>query len=159
MNVLNYAPQQEILAKTDIYFCHGGASSTIEGIYLQVPLIMVPQATDQKGNAVIIEKFGIGTILYQTESNDQSKFEVAVKNSLDTLMSNWKSYRKEVVDLSNDMKNSDDYDSAVSKLEKLVRNDQLIPQPLGKKKNDIWKYVGYTALSILLVVIVYKIFK
>ena len=160
MIVLNFAPQQEILAKTDIYFCHGGASSVIEGIYLKVPQIMVPQATDQTGNATIIKQFGIGIILDQTEvGKDDNKFQTAVKNSLDTLMSDWKSYRKEVINFSNDMKNSDSYDSAVEKIEKLAYNNELIPKPLIHKKSHIWKYVGYTALAFLLIYILHKIFK
>ena len=145
MTVLNKAPQTEILARTDIYFCHGGAGSTYEGIYLQVPLIMVPQFNDQYTNASVIEQFGIGIILDQSEvGKDETKFQTSVKNTLDALMYDWKSYRKQAVDLSNDIKESDDYDSGIEKIEKFVANNELIPKPLPTKNdgNHIWLYMG-----------------
>ena len=40
IKVWKFAPQQELLSKSDIYFCHGGASSTAESIYLEVPMLM-----------------------------------------------------------------------------------------------------------------------
>lgn len=43
----NFAPQLEILSKADLFITHGGMNSTHEGIYFEVPLMVVPQAGDQ----------------------------------------------------------------------------------------------------------------
>lgn len=120
---------------------------------------MVPQALDQKGNAKIIEKFGVGITLDQKNVSDSAKFITDVSNTLQNMMSNWKLHRKEAVDLSTDMKNSEDFNSAIEKIENMYENNELIVKPLNDDKTCIWKIIGCAALLCILIIIIHKIYK
>jgi len=132
ITVYNYANQDEILAKTDVYFCHGGASSTTEGIYLEVPMVMVPQENaDQPINSQIIKSFGIGEILDQTDAqNNTEKFVQTVESTLEDFLSNWKSYREKAKILSADMKNSMTYSDVATKIANGVQDKSFVPQKM-----------------------------
>ena len=45
--VYNYVPQLEVLKHVDLFITHGGMNSSSEGLYNDVPLIVVPQFGDQ----------------------------------------------------------------------------------------------------------------
>ncbi|MGL4655007.1 MAG: macrolide family glycosyltransferase [Sarcina sp.] len=45
--VYNYVPQLELLPKVDLFITHGGMNSTSEGLYNNIPLIVIPQFGDQ----------------------------------------------------------------------------------------------------------------
>lgn len=56
----NFAPQLEILAKADLFVTHGGMNSTHEGIFFEVPLVVVPQGGDQFLVAQTVEHNKLG---------------------------------------------------------------------------------------------------
>lgn len=58
--VCNYAPQLEVLERAAVFITHGGMNSAQEGLYHQVPLLVVPQVSDQFLVADVIEKRGLG---------------------------------------------------------------------------------------------------
>ena len=70
------------MVKTDIFFCHGGASSTREGILYEVPMIMIPQDFDQAGNAQLIKEFQIGSCIHR-EVSSTPNFESAFRQEFD----------------------------------------------------------------------------
>lgn len=43
----NFAPQLQVLAAADLFITHGGMNSAHEGIYFEVPLLVLPQFGDQ----------------------------------------------------------------------------------------------------------------
>jgi MGT family glycosyltransferase len=45
--VRNYVPQLDVLQHTDLFITHGGMNSTCEALYYEVPLIVIPQTSDQ----------------------------------------------------------------------------------------------------------------
>jgi MGT family glycosyltransferase len=45
--VRTYVPQLDVLQHTDLFITHGGMNSTSEALYYEVPLIVIPQTSDQ----------------------------------------------------------------------------------------------------------------
>ena len=45
--ICNYAPQLEVLSKASLFVTHGGMNSAHEGIYFEVPMLVIPQVSDQ----------------------------------------------------------------------------------------------------------------
>ena len=61
--VRNYVSQLEILKQADVFITHGGMNSTNEGLYYDVPLILVPQFADQPFVAKRVAELGAGIII------------------------------------------------------------------------------------------------
>ncbi len=61
--VLNAVPQLEILQRTTVFITHAGMNSTCEALYYGVPLLAIPQATDQYYVAKRVGQLGVGKIL------------------------------------------------------------------------------------------------
>ncbi len=57
---LSFAPQVELLRRATIFVTHGGMSSVREGRRLGVPMLVLPQAYDQFGNAARVEALELG---------------------------------------------------------------------------------------------------
>ena len=129
VEVTNYANQQEVLSKTDIYFCHGGAGSTSEALQLQVPMIMIPQNADQHQNARLVQKLGLGVWLDVTKyENDMDYLTYNVKQGLDATMREWRNYKKSSTAMSEDMKASMSYIQAADYITDLVEGGKLKPE-------------------------------
>lgn len=69
--VRNYAPQLEILKHADIFITHGGMNSTNEGLYYELPLILIPQSVDQPFVANRVAELGAGIVLKKDEITPQ----------------------------------------------------------------------------------------
>jgi zeaxanthin glucosyltransferase len=57
---LSWAPQRSILQGADLFITHGGLSSIKEAVWEGVPMLVVPQAYDQHGNAARVVFHGLG---------------------------------------------------------------------------------------------------
>ncbi|WP_061859905.1 macrolide family glycosyltransferase [Priestia megaterium] len=81
--VRNYIPQLEVLQYTDVFITHGGMNSTSEGLYYEVPLIVVPQANDQPMIANRLEELQVG---YKIDPHEVSvkRLQEAVQHILST---------------------------------------------------------------------------
>ncbi|MCR8842272.1 glycosyl transferase [Paenibacillus sp. SC116] len=58
-----YVPQLEILQRADAFITHAGMNSTSEGLYYNVPLVMIPLSTDQPYVAARVQELGAGIML------------------------------------------------------------------------------------------------
>ncbi|RJQ68148.1 glycosyl transferase [Pseudonocardiaceae bacterium YIM PH 21723] len=61
------APQLEILAHTSVFISHCGMGGTQEALAFGVPLLGIPQMTEQEGNARRVAELGLGEWLPPTE--------------------------------------------------------------------------------------------
>ncbi|QIZ34617.1 macrolide family glycosyltransferase [Saccharopolyspora sp. ASAGF58] len=61
--VRQWIPQLRVLSQASAFITHAGMGGTMEGLSHGVPLIAVPQATDQFMNAARIEELDLGTRL------------------------------------------------------------------------------------------------
>lgn len=99
--VRNYIPQLEVLQHTDVFITHGGMNSTSEGLYYEVPLVVVPQANDQPLIANRLEELQVG---YKIDPHEVSvkKLQEAVQHILST-----PSYRENAKKISKSFKESE----------------------------------------------------
>ncbi|TBL79026.1 macrolide family glycosyltransferase [Paenibacillus thalictri] len=63
--VRDYVPQLEVLQRAKLFITHGGMNSTSEGLYYNVPLIVLPQSADQPVIARRVAELGAGLHLNQ----------------------------------------------------------------------------------------------
>lgn len=68
--VYNYVPQLEVLKKADIFITHGGMNSSSEGLYHDIPLIMLPQFGDQLLVSKIVKDSGAGIMIPRIDVNE-----------------------------------------------------------------------------------------
>ncbi|MBB5155088.1 macrolide family glycosyltransferase [Saccharopolyspora phatthalungensis] len=59
--VRQWIPQLRVLSQASAFITHAGMGGTMEGLFHGVPLIAVPQATEQFMNAARIEELDLGT--------------------------------------------------------------------------------------------------
>ncbi len=56
-------PQLEILQKAKLFITHGGMNSVMESLYYGVPMVVVPQMTEQRINGLRVDQLGAGICL------------------------------------------------------------------------------------------------
>lgn len=61
--IRNYVRQLEILEHADVFITHGGMNSTNEGLYYDVPLILIPHFLDQHTVANRVAELGAGVVI------------------------------------------------------------------------------------------------
>ena len=61
--VRSYVPQLEILKRADLFITHGGMNSVSEGLWYGVPLVVIPQGSDQYLVARRVETLKAGVAL------------------------------------------------------------------------------------------------
>jgi MGT family glycosyltransferase len=61
--VRNYVPQLQILKRADLFITHGGMNSVSEGLWYGVPLVVIPQGSDQYLVAKRVETLKSGLAL------------------------------------------------------------------------------------------------
>ncbi|MBS1117960.1 MAG: hypothetical protein H6Q90_188 [Deltaproteobacteria bacterium] len=60
VHTVRWAPQRAVLREADLFITHAGLSSCREAIWEGVPMLAVPQAHDQRGDAARIVFHGLG---------------------------------------------------------------------------------------------------
>lgn len=69
VEVRSWVPQLAILRQADLFVTHAGAGGSQEGLATATPMIAVPQAVDQFGNADVLQGLGVARRL-DTEQAD-----------------------------------------------------------------------------------------
>jgi MGT family glycosyltransferase len=59
VEVRSWVPQLAILKQADLFVTHAGAGGSQEGLATATPMIAVPQAVDQFGNADMLQGLGV----------------------------------------------------------------------------------------------------
>ncbi|MBC2869732.1 macrolide-inactivating glycosyltransferase [Streptomyces mexicanus] len=59
VEVHSWVPQVAILRRADLFVTHAGAGGSQEGLATATPMIAVPQAADQFGNADVLQSLGV----------------------------------------------------------------------------------------------------
>ncbi len=66
-----WVPQLAVLGRAGAFVTHAGMGGCSEGLYQGVPMIAVPQAVDQFGNAALLEQLGVGRHVPMEEATPQ----------------------------------------------------------------------------------------
>jgi MGT family glycosyltransferase len=59
VEVRSWVPQLAVLRQADLFVTHAGAGGSQEGMATATPMIAVPQAVDQFGNADVLQALGV----------------------------------------------------------------------------------------------------
>lgn len=77
--VRNYVPQLEVLKHADVFITHGGMNSTNEGLYYDVPLILIPQFADQPFVVNRVAALGAGIVIEKDKVTPEALKQSVVK--------------------------------------------------------------------------------
>ena len=61
--IVDYAPQMELLRRSAITICHGGANTVLESLACGVPVIAIPITNDQPGMGARLNRSGAGEMV------------------------------------------------------------------------------------------------
>ncbi|EFL35690.1 macrolide glycosyltransferase [Streptomyces viridochromogenes DSM 40736] len=78
VEVRSWVPQLTILKQADLFVTHAGAGGSQEGLATATPMIAVPQAADQFGNAAVLEGLGVARHLPTEEATGEALREAAL---------------------------------------------------------------------------------
>lgn len=69
IEVHRWVPQQDILRQADAFITHAGAGGSREGLATATPMVAVPQAVDQFGNADVLASLGVARHVPMAEAD------------------------------------------------------------------------------------------
>ncbi|SED93733.1 glycosyltransferase, MGT family [Streptomyces sp. 2231.1] len=78
VEVRDWVPQLAILRQADLFVTHAGAGGSQEGLATATPMIAVPQAVDQFGNADMLQALGVARRLSTEEATAERLRETAL---------------------------------------------------------------------------------
>ncbi|WP_251095400.1 macrolide-inactivating glycosyltransferase [Streptomyces sp. Caat 7-52] len=78
VEVRDWVPQLAILRQADLFVTHAGAGGSQEGLVTATPMIAVPQAADQFGNADVLQALGVARHLPAEEATADRLREAAL---------------------------------------------------------------------------------
>ena len=150
--ISSWTPQLTLLQHKSISMAilHGGSNGVHEALYYGVPLIVIPQFSDQFDWAAMVEHSGVGLQIKCHQVSSQT-----IKKSIQTIESG--EYHKKAQKMSQIMKRAGGVDKAADLVEFYVNvgYDHLIPGPVKYKWSWIQYYnidVHVTLLCIILII-------
>ncbi|MFS8197406.1 macrolide-inactivating glycosyltransferase [Streptomyces sp. CWNU-52B] len=78
VEVHDWVPQLAILRQADAFVTHAGAGGSQEGMATATPMVCVPQAVDQFGNADVLQALGVARHLPMEEATAESLREAVL---------------------------------------------------------------------------------
>ncbi|MEV0138841.1 macrolide-inactivating glycosyltransferase [Streptomyces globisporus] len=78
VEVRTWVPQLAVLRQADAFITHAGAGGSQEGLATGTPMVAVPQAVDQFGNADMLQSLGVARHLPMEEANAASLREAVL---------------------------------------------------------------------------------
>lgn len=74
----DWVPQLAILRQADVFITHAGAGGSQEGLATATPMVAVPQAVDQFGNADMLRSLGVARHLPMEEATAETLREAVL---------------------------------------------------------------------------------
>lgn len=78
VEVCSWVPQLAVLKQADLFVTHAGAGGSQEGLATATPMIAVPQAVDQFGNADVLQGLGVARRIATPEATAETLREAAL---------------------------------------------------------------------------------
>ncbi|WP_437048446.1 macrolide-inactivating glycosyltransferase [Streptomyces sp. enrichment culture] len=79
VEVHSWVPQLAVLRQADLFVTHAGAGGSQEGLATATPMIAVPQAVDQFGNADMLQELGVARHLPAEEATAEALRTAALR--------------------------------------------------------------------------------
>jgi len=109
-------PQLEVLQNTDVFITHGGMNSVSESIYFEVPMVLMPQHSEQNLVARRARETGVGL---RPDSVKPKDIRIAVERVLE----NKEQYKKNLRMIADSFRTAGGPEKAADKIEEVI--DQL----------------------------------
>ncbi len=116
ISVYSHVDQIAILENADVFVSHCGMNSVSESLYFEVPLVMLPQTSEQKGVAERVSQLGAGIKLDKADG-------AYVLSGINKIFSD-STYKQNAIKISDTFKNSSGAKGAADKIIQ-VCNDSL----------------------------------
>ena len=108
ISVFQYIDQIAVLEKADVFVSHCGMNSVSESLYFEVPLVMLPQTSEQKGVAERASQLGAGIKLDKSDG-------ASVLSAINKILSD-STYKKNAKKIAEGFKNSSGAKGAADKI-------------------------------------------
>lgn len=109
-----WVPQTQVLNQASLFVTHGGLNSLHDGLYCGLPLLAVPQQTEQTLNAMQIVKIGAGLMLKPHEITTST-----IRDCVEKLLSNAQ-YAKNAEQLRESLQRGGGVSKAVNEINSLL---------------------------------------
>ena len=116
ISVYSYIDQIAVLKKADVFVSHCGMNSVSESLYFEVPLVMLPQTTEQKGVAKQVLRLGAG--IKPTKMDG-----VSVLNAINKILSD-RTYKENTKKIAESFKASSGAKGAADKIVKVCNMNE-----------------------------------
>ena len=117
ISVYSHVDQIAVLEKADVFVSHCGMNSVSESLYFEVPLVMLPQTSEQKGVAERVSQLGAGI---KVDKSDGVSVMTAINKilSIDT-------YKQNAKKIAEGFKNSSGAKGAADKIIQVCNDIKL----------------------------------
>jgi MGT family glycosyltransferase len=116
ITIQSWVPQSQVLRRAALFVTHGGLNSIHDGLYCGLPMLLVPQQTEQTFNAMRVVELGAGLMLKKDELNEST-----IKTSVEKLLSDPR-YKINTSRIGESLRLAGGVDKAVAEIEALLRN-------------------------------------
>ena len=108
ISVFNHVDQISVLNEADVFVSHCGMNSVSESLYFEVPLVMLPQTSEQKGVAGRVFELGAGIKLDKSDA-------ASIRNAIDKIFSD-SSYKLNAAKIARGFRNCPGAKGAADKI-------------------------------------------
>jgi len=108
ISIYSYVDQIAVLEKADVFVSHCGMNSVSESLFFEVPLVMLPQTSEQKGVAERVNQLGAGVKIDKSDS-------ASILNAINKILSD-SMYKQNAKKISDGFKNSSGAKGAADKI-------------------------------------------
>ena len=117
ISVYSHVDQIAVLKKADVFVSHCGMNSVSESLYFEVPLVMLPQTSEQKGVAERVSQLGAGIKVDKLDG-------VSVMTAINKILS-IDTYKQNAKKIAEGFKNSSGAKGAADKIIKVCNDIKL----------------------------------
>ena len=117
ISVFSHVDQIAVLKKADVFISHCGMNSVNESLYFGVPLIMLPQTSEQSGVAERVSQLGAGIRLHKPDAD-------AIRNAVEKIFAD-SSYKQNASKISDGFQKCSGAKGAADKILQVCENDAL----------------------------------
>lgn len=118
--VRNFVPQLEVLQRTDLFITHGGMNSVHEGLWYNVPLVVIPQQVEQAIVSQQVVRTGAGVALGGKPPYGQVTVE-ELRHAIGHIMQHGAQYRSAAKKLGDSFRAAGGYQRAADELMRFGR--------------------------------------
>ncbi len=113
ITISRFVDQIAVLSQADIFLTHCGMNSVNESLYYKVPLVMLPQTSEQDGVATRVEQLGAGVRLKHINAK-------AIRETIESVL-NTKSYYEQASKISQSFHKCTGAKGAADKIEQMCK--------------------------------------